>query len=204
MNCRNLNERSCLERFIYSRSLMVIGLRMLLPLFVFITITTANADQNAPELPGLFEQLGQATDAHEAAVLEREIWELWLQAPDASSGLLLSQISRAIGAGRLELALRLSDQLVDSAPQFAEGWNKRATAHYLLGNNAESVADIRETIRLEPKHFGAIAGLGMIFLRDNNLQAALEAFLQVQAISPASMNAKLSVENVRSKLEQEI
>jgi tetratricopeptide (TPR) repeat protein len=105
---------------------------------------------------------------------------------------------------RFEIALQLSNQLVDSSPGFAEGWNKRATIHYLMGNHAQSVADIRETVRLEPRHFGAISGLGMIFLWENNFPAALQAFEQVLKISPASNNAKLSVELVRRKMGREI
>jgi tetratricopeptide (TPR) repeat protein len=105
---------------------------------------------------------------------------------------------------RLEIALQLSTQLVDSYPEFAEGWNKRATIHYLLGNNAQSVADIRETVRLEPRHFGAISGLGMIFLRESNFPAALQAFEQVLKISPASIGAKRSIEQVRREIGREI
>lgn len=187
------------------RCLMRCLLRCLLPGVLGVAVHfSALADQRSEELPGLFTQLEQSTSADDTRTLEAKIWQLWLQAPDENSSLLLSQISRAMGTGELDLALSLADQLVDSSGDFAEAWNKRATIHYLMGNHAESVADIRETLALEPRHFGAISGLGLIFLRERNLQAALEAFEQVLAISPSSENARLSIERVRAELEREI
>ena len=89
--------------------------------------------------------------------------------------------------------------MIDSTPDFAEGWNKRATLHYLLGDNDSSVADIRETLIREPRHFGAISGLGLIFMRQNNFEAALHAFEQVLIISPGSASAKSNVEYIRNE-----
>lgn len=173
-------------------------------LTVSIHTSTVLADQTAEELPALFTQLRNEIDSDSSMAIQSQIWQHWLDAPDANSAALLSQVNSAMNAGRLNIALRLSNQLVDSAPNFAEGWNKRATIHYLMRNNADSVADIRETVRLEPRHFGAISGLGMIFLREKNYPAALQAFEQVLEISPASNNAKRSIEHVRREMGREI
>ena len=162
------------------------------------------ADQNAEELPALFNDLKAASSQAEASGIETRIWEYWLQAPDDVSARLINEISLAMSGSDLAVALQLSDELVESHPQFAEAWNKRATLHYLMGKNAESVADIRETIALEPRHFGAISGLGLIFLREQNFEAALEAFEQVLAISPASESAQQSVARLRQELGREI
>ncbi len=164
----------------------------------------ALADQNAPELPGLFNKLLDATDNSDVRTLEYEIWQHWLAAPNQSSELLMSQISRAMAAGELDIALILCNQLVDSTPDFAEGWNKRATLHYLMGDNDSSIADIRETLIREPRHFGAISGLGLIFIRQNNFEAALDAFEQVLIISPGSASAKINAERIRNELGTEI
>ncbi|MFT6302422.1 MAG: tetratricopeptide (TPR) repeat protein [Granulosicoccus sp.] len=173
-------------------------------LSICVQVSTVAADQTAEELPALFAQLLNETDSESSTALEGQIWQHWLSAPDKNSANLLSQISNAMGVRRFEIALRLSNQLVDSYPDFAEAWNKRATIHYLMRNYAMSVADIRETVRLEPRHFGAISGLGMIFLQENNIPAALQAFEQVLKISPASSNAKRSVERVRREIGREI
>ncbi|MEE9321346.1 MAG: tetratricopeptide repeat protein [Granulosicoccus sp.] len=162
------------------------------------------ADQSAPELPGLFDELLVAANQSESSSLEYRIWQLWLKAPDKNAGLLSSQLTLAMQGGELQLALRLADQLIDGNPDYAEAWNKRATIHYLQGDDDLSVADIRETLAREPRHFGAISGLGLIFMRQGDMEAALEAFEQVLAISPASENAKRSVERVKSELGQEI
>lgn len=166
--------------------------------------TASLADQYAPELPALFEQLKQATNASEAMQLEASIWQHWLEAPDAQSEALMSRISQAMSGGDLAVALELCEELVASYPDFAEAWNKRATVNYMMGNNEQSVSDIRETIAREPRHFGAISGLGLIFLRDQNFDAALSAFEQVLAISPASQNARQSVARLRQEVGREI
>ena len=159
----------------------------------------ALADQTAPELPGLFEQLREASDEGDARSLESRIWQHWTTAPDESSEMLMSQISLAMAVEELTIALALCDELVDSAPDFAEGWNRRATLHYMMGDSDSSVADIRETLVREPRHFGAISGLGLIFMRQNNFDAALDAFEQVLIISPASASARINIDYIRNE-----
>ncbi len=162
------------------------------------------ADQHAAELPDLFDQLQNASEPAVVSAIESKIWQHWLEAPDENAALIMSQLSRAMSDGELDMALVLSNQLVDSTPGYSEAWNRRATIHYLMGNNDASVADIRETVLLEPRHFGAISGLGLIFMRENNLQAALDAFEKVLEISPGSPSAISSVERVRRELGREI
>lgn len=167
-------------------------------------LETVSADQNAPELPELFEALQAADSATQAVDLESRIWSLWLEAPDDASDRQLTRVVLAMQKGDLELALKLCNELVGNFPAFAEGLNKRATIHYLLGHPDRSVADIGNTLALEPRHFGAISGLGLIFLQRGDLQAALGAFEQVLEISPQSANARRSAEQVRNQLGREI
>lgn len=173
-------------------------------LAVVYPFSHAHADQNAPELADLFDELERAKDQAEATRIEGLIWEKWHIAPDDDAKQLMVKISQAMAGADFAVALQLTDQLVISHPDYAEAWNKRATLHYMLGNNAQSVADIRETIAREPRHFGAISGLGLIFMRDRNFEAALDAFRQVLLISPASVNARRSVERLRQELGREI
>ncbi|MBX2879848.1 MAG: tetratricopeptide repeat protein [Granulosicoccus sp.] len=163
-----------------------------------------NADQTDPRLPELFDSLKKAGDASDSREVESQIWQIWLEAPDSNADLLMRQVTQAMSSGQLALALRLSNQLVDSSPTYAEAWNKRATVHYLLGDDDQSVADIRETLLLEPRHFGAISGLGLIFVRQGNMDAALDAFEQVLEITPASASARQSIERVQRELGREI
>lgn len=164
----------------------------------------AQADQTATELNPLFDKLANAADGSEAVQLESKIWQYWLKAPDDDSAALMSQVVYAMQNGQLSLGIKLCDQLIDNAPEFAEAWNKRATLYYLTGNMQASVEDIRRTVELEPRHFGAISGLGLIFLQQGNYQNALDAFEQVLKISPQSNNTRRSIEQVRNKLGDKI
>lgn len=175
---------------------------VLLLLLVFTGAVTA--DQRDTKLPGMFERLEQATGAAEAEQIESEIWLAWLAGNNAESDQMMKRIVAAMGSKDLDEALIASTELVELDPDFAEAWNKRATIHYLMGDLNSSVEDIHRTLQLEPKHFGAISGLGLIFLRKGNLSAALEAFEQVLRITPQSINARRSVEQVRSQIGEEI
>jgi len=164
----------------------------------------ALADQRSEALPALFDELLEAPDATMASRLEARIWQEWLDAPDPVSRTLMARLDAAMRSRDSALALEIADELVAVAPEFAEAWNKRATIHYLRGDDDASVSDIRETLALEPRHFGAISGLGLIFLRRGDPEAALGAFEQVLEISPASANARRSVERVRREIGREI
>lgn len=173
-------------------------------LWMLLGFHWAIADQTAEQLPGLFEELQQAVDPVEVRQIETAIWNQWLIPPDEAAGLLMSQITHAMAQRELDLALLLCNQLLDASPDFSEAWNKRATIHYLQGNFEASVSDIRETLALEPRHFGAISGLGLIFIREKNYEAALKAFEQVLAISPGSVSAQSSVERAKALQGKEI
>jgi len=179
---------------------LVVGLSLLA-----LSVTSPiSADQNASELPRLFSELKSATSAEGAARVEAEIWLRWLEIDDQKSSALLDQIVHAMETRDLDEALIASDELITHNPDFAEGWNKRATVHYLMGRYESSVNDIRQTLLREPRHFGAISGLGLIFLRKGDLPSALEAFERVLEISPQSVNAQRSAESVKGQIGEEI
>jgi len=162
------------------------------------------ADQTDPALDQLFEQLQQAQSDAQAKAIEARIWQIWLATEDENAAALMSQLTYAMSVGQHELALKLTDQLVDSNPDFSEAWNKRATIQYLLGNHGLSVADIKQTLLLEPRHFGALSGLGLIFMASGNYEAALDAFNAVLKISPGSANARGSAERAKSMIGEDI
>ena len=167
-------------------------------------ISQASADQNAAELPELFSALKAAGSASQARQVESEIWLKWLDTQNDKTADLLQRVLDSMSAGELDDALSASTEIIESDPEFAEGWNKRATVYYLMGRYDESVRDIHRTLQLEPRHFGAISGLGLIFLRTGDLPAALDAFRKVLDISPQSANARRSVAQVESELDDKI
>ena len=113
------------------------------------------------ELDALFTELAK-TKGEAWQAIEHRIWILWSQSSSPSARFLMSRAVKAMNAKEFEDALVFLDDLTRLAPDFAEAWNKRATIHFILQNYGQSVADIQRTLALEPRHFGALSGLGMI------------------------------------------
>lgn len=161
----------------------------------------ALADQNAENLDPLFRELAAAKHPMTAQQLEREIWRTWLESGDEAVDAELKAGIESMQNGRLDEAIERFSEVIDMSPEFAEGWNKRATAYYLNGELAKSMRDIQKTLSLEPRHFGAISGMGLIFLQRGDERAALDAFEEVLKIYPAAPGASKHAERLREKLE---
>ena len=137
-----------------------------------------------PELDALFEQLQQIEDAQAAAPIEQAIWSHWADSGSPTVNILLERATAAENAGDAELAERFLDQASDLAPDYAETWNRRANLYYSTDDYTGAVAAIQETLKREPRHFGALAGLGLIREELGQHRAALEAFRAALAIHP--------------------
>ncbi len=161
---------------------------------------SAIADQNSKELPDLFGKLQKAENQQQAVLIETEIWKKWYEREEDNGGKGMTNAIDAMGTGRYTVALALLDQLVDSEADFAEAWNRRATVHYLLGNYNQSLSDIEKTLTLEPRHFGALSGIGMIMLKLGQTDKALHAFERVLDISPQNVGASKSVKELETKM----
>jgi tetratricopeptide (TPR) repeat protein len=160
----------------------------------------ARADQDDPRLDRLFQRLQHTPDAAEAQVLEQEIWQVWLQSDDVAINRLMEQGVLALRAQDYAAALRAFDRMIEQAPDFAEGWNKRATVHYLMGNWRASVRDIQQTLALEPRHFGALFGLGLIYQALDQPEAALRSFEATLVLNPHSESTRQMIEDLRQQL----
>lgn len=168
---------------------------------LLLLATAAQADQTDPRLGPLFDQLKSAPDAVAAGTIEIEIWRLWSTTPDPDSEALLVRGSAAMGAGDMRTARAALDLLVTREPTFAEAWNKRATLLYLIGDDDGSMADVRRTLALEPRHFGALSGLGLINARHERPETALHSFEAALAIHPFLPGARANVEALREQLK---
>jgi tetratricopeptide (TPR) repeat protein len=160
----------------------------------------ARADQDDPRLDGMFERLQHTPDPAEAHALEQRIWRVWLESDDAAVNRLMQQGVLALQGQRYATALQAFDRMVEEAPDFAEGWNKRATVHYLMGNWRASVQDIQRTLALEPRHFGALFGLGLIYDALDEPEAALRSFEATLALNPHSESTRQMIEQLRRQL----
>jgi tetratricopeptide (TPR) repeat protein len=161
---------------------------------------TAHADQNDPELNGLFGDL-QTAEAKAADDVQQKIWSAWHKSGSETVDLLMLDASEAIQLGLHEQAEAQYDAVVDLAPAFSEGWNRRATLRFMRGNYNGSIEDIVRVLELEPRHFGALAGLGMIYDRLNQPEAALKSFEQALLINPHMAEVKIRVEALTKQIK---
>jgi len=166
---------------------------------LFLAGTGARADQKDSRLDPLFEQLRIADDAGKAQVIESMIWQLWTQAGDPATDSLMELGLVAMQAGNLPGALELFDAVTARKPDFAEGWNKRATVLYMLGAYDKSAEDVERVLKLEPRHFGALSGLGLIDLERDRPDEALEAFERALELHPFLPGLKQRVEQLKRR-----
>lgn len=131
-----------------------------------------------------FARLLTAADEDEAAAIELQIQQLWLQSGSATVDLLMEWAIAALDAGDTNRALDLLDGAITILPDFPEAWHRRAIIHFSAGDYANAIADIEQALMLEPRHFGALAGLGQILASVRDYERALRALNAALAINP--------------------
>jgi tetratricopeptide (TPR) repeat protein len=178
-------------------------------LLLFGGPAVAKEADHHPEQPELgrserLEQLLEALakpEADDASLLQRRIAELWSESGSDSMDLLLSRGREAIEAEEYDKAVVHFTALVELAPDFAEGWNARATAYFLQNEYWRSVADIQRTLALEPRHFGALVGLGAILEATGDEAGALTAYRAALALNPHLERAETAVDRLVPKVD---
>jgi tetratricopeptide (TPR) repeat protein len=143
-----------------------------------------DAARRARQLDELFARLKTAKTEDEGDGVVSEIWKVWQQSGDAEFDEKMQQAILLMGQGIGTLAMPILDDIVKRLPDWAEGWNKRATMLYLMGEHDRSLADIERVLALEPRHFGALAGTGLIRIEKGEYREALAAFRRALAINP--------------------
>jgi tetratricopeptide (TPR) repeat protein len=170
----------------------------LLPLLLLALASPANA-QSAVD--GLFEKLQETQNPIEARQLERKIWEAWSKSESDTLDALMQGGIAVMEKGDYPRAQDIFTSMIELKPDFAEAYNKRATVRFLAGDYAGSVADIERTLKLEPRHFGALAGLGTIMERLDNLPEALKAYRRALAANPHLTDGADKLKELRRKLD---
>jgi tetratricopeptide (TPR) repeat protein len=150
-------------------------------------------------LDDLFAKLKENADSPAGGRIEQEILRRFSHSGSATADLLLSWAVEAMDAKNYTLALDVLDQIIVIKPDFAEAWNKRATVYYLIDDYSASLADIRATLALEPRHFGALAGFGMILESLDRTPEAIRVFKRALEVNPRLEQVKETLE----KLEKE-
>ncbi len=152
------------------------------------------AEKRADELDRMFAKLRKPPSA--AAV---RIWELWAQSDSVTADILLQQSARAIKDTQFVEARAMLDQLVSSRPSYAEAYNMRATLLFLQDDYTGSLADLARVLDLEPRHFGALSGRGMIYFEQGKDREAMQAFREALAINPELEGVKAAVKDLEKR-----
>src|SRR3954467_14865539 len=149
----------------------------------------------------LFGALKAAPDEASAKHVEARIWALWMQTPSDTAALLMTRAKAAMDAKQMDIALKLLDAVVKLRPEYVEAWNRRATLYYLQNDYSHSLEDIEQVLSREPRHFGALAGLGMIMQDLGDDKRALDAFRKALAVNPHLERVPELVKTLTEKVE---
>jgi tetratricopeptide (TPR) repeat protein len=158
----------------------------------------------AVQLDELFQKLKTEKDESAAKLAETSIIRLWLDSGSDTVDLLMTWSMQAMEAKDYSLALDYLDHITMMKPDFAEGWNKRATVYFLLEDYAKSIADIRRALSIEPRHFGALSGLGIIFADLGDNRRAIDAYERALALDPHLGNVRDALEKLQKETERNI
>ncbi len=162
----------------------------------------ALADQNDPRLNNLFKKLNETENQDEIRDLISDIWNIWYEVDDPKVIEYFEKGIQAMNLRNYPLAIRFFNNLIEEDPNFAEGWNKRATVHFMMGNFDQSMQDIIKTLELEPRHFGALDGMGLIFIHQGQLQQAIDVYDKMLEIFPFSVKTMDKKERIQSFISQ--
>lgn len=160
----------------------------------------AMADQTSPSLSNLYERLLSAPDVEAARSIEQRIWQTWLDYKDDEARSEVQRSHETFSEGDPYIAVAILDKVIAKHPDWAEAWNRRATYFYVLGLYDKSIADVQHVLQLEPKHFGALAGLGAIYVALGQDDKALRYYEMALDIYPQMPSAQHQVEVLRERL----
>lgn len=163
-------------------------------------LPTVSGDKTK-NLDFLFGALKAAPDEDSAKAVEAKIWSVWTATPSDTAALLMLRAKTAMDRKEMDVALKLLDAVIKLRPDYVEAWNRRATLYYLQNDYAQSMEDIRQVLIREPRHFGALAGLGMIMQETGDDKHALDAFRKALAINPHMERVPDLVKTLSEKVE---
>ena len=183
-------------------NMRVISKILIVSISLLFASKIALADQNDPRLNNLFKKLNETENQDEIRDLISDIWNIWYEVDDPKVIEYFEKGIQAMNLRNYPLAIRFFNNLIEEDPNFAEGWNKRATVHFMMGNFDQSMQDIIKTLELEPRHFGALDGMGLIFIHQGQFQQAIDVYDKMLEIFPFSAKTMDKKERIQSFISQ--
>ena len=174
--------------------------KIIFTLLLFLTISSSlYADQNDKRLNYLFDKLVVAEEEKEINKITNQIWKIWHEIDDPKMTREFETGVQMMNLGYFKRSIDYFDKVINKNPNFAEAWNKRATAHFMMGNFDLSMQDISKTLQLEPRHFGALDGMSLIFIHLNQPEKAIDIYNKMLEIFPNSISTKMKIKRILSR-----
>ncbi len=179
-----------------------LGVLFIILSVLLLTSATVWADQNDARLNNLFTSLKSMDNSGDAGPIIDRIWMIWTETPDPALRLEMQRGIAAMHIANYSQAMESFNTIIKAEPDFAEGWNKRATLYYIMGQYTSSMHDVYKTLSLEPRHFGALSGMGFILMQTGDDQAAISAFEEALKANPHMPSIYNYIEFLKEKIEQ--
>ena len=161
------------------------------------------ANEQQKQLEKLFNDL-KVDNFSLANVVEQKIWKVWSTHPNSKDlTMMLTLGSDFVNNKELEKAIEIFSNVIDLDPSWAEAWNKRATVYYMIGEFEKSQADINKVLELESRHFGALAGQGLVNIELKNYEKAIKSYQQAQEIYPSMQSPNIMIEKIKKLIKKQ-
>ena len=172
--------------------------------FILLSNTSLKAQDRDVQLNRLFNEL-KINNVAVASKVEQKIWKIWSTHPnDQKLTERLAEGSKLVRNKKLSKALNIFTEVINLDPKWAESWNKRATALYIMGDYKASQKDIDEVLELEKRHFGALAGQGLVNIKLENYEKAIESYKKAQEIYPTMQSPKIMIKQIEEIIKQNL
>ena len=181
-------------------------MRKILILFYFfiINLSSVHANPINEQLNKLFDDLKISSESS-SFLIEQKIWKLWSTHPnDEKLTTLLAEGSAAVNNNQLTEAINIFTKVIELDPNWAEAWNKRATVFYLVGQFQKSQDDIDKVLNLEKRHFGALAGQGLVNIQLKNFEKAIKSYQKALEIYPLMRSPEIMIKEIEALIKQEL
>ena len=185
------------------RSRKKLGLFVVKTVLVFLLFSAASTlfSQSNEKIEVLLDELALAQSSNEALSIRKQIWSLWLDGyNDQKNKQRIDFALKLFNSGDLEKADRAFSEIIKLEPGYVEGWNKRATLKFLLGDFNRSLLDIQEVLKRQPRHFGAISGSGLIHMHNKNFKDAYKSYKKLSQIDPLNEDSKRFLPMLENKI----
>ncbi|MDB9746717.1 tetratricopeptide repeat protein [Candidatus Pelagibacter sp.] len=179
-------------------------IKHLFTMFILFNFNATTADERSDQLNRLFDELkiDNTVLTHET---EQKIWGIWSTHPtNQQLTNRLTEGSTFVRNKKLSKAVKIYTEVINKDPKWAEAWNKRATVLYMMGDYKGSQDDIDKVLEIEKRHFGALAGQGLVNIKLGNYEKAIESYEKAKKIYPSMQSPKIMIKQIKELIKQEL